>query len=114
MPIAESATVHYFVAYATRSGAAALEPEGGAGRNGYFTAALLPFITSHGVDMGVRQLLPMVRDWVFDRSRRTQKVEVRDELVGGDVFLLPSTVGSALAGDDSGPVAKRARCGDGL
>jgi hypothetical protein len=72
-----------------------------------FTGALLPLITSHASLLGVQQLMRLVRDSVFDTSRRSQVVEVRDQLVGEDVFLLPSIIG-----DGSGPTTKRARRGD--
>jgi hypothetical protein len=103
--LADSTTVHFFVAYATRPGSSAWE--GGPARNSLFTGALLPLITCHASQLGVQQLMRLVRDSVFDTSRRSQVVEVRDQLVGEDVFLLPSIIG-----DGSGPATKRARRGD--
>jgi hypothetical protein len=81
------------VAFATRSGDAAWEPEGDDARNSYFTAALLSCLQDSGTGKGVRQLMPIVRDLLESASRRCQIVEARDQLVGDDVQLVPSVIG---------------------
>ncbi len=88
--------MRFFVAYGTRPGAVAWES---AGRNSYFTAALLPDIESCGMEKPVQQLIAFVRKRVLGST--DQLVEVRDQLVG-DVFLLPSL-------SARGPASKRAR-----
>jgi hypothetical protein len=106
----EFPTVHFFVAHATRPGAKASEPVGVGGRNGYFTAALLPLIKDHGSDTAVQALMREVREHVSDSTRRQQLVEVRDQLMG-DVFLVPSVaaIAAATGGMGPGPASKRAR-----
>lgn len=87
------------LAYATAPGDVAAD---GVGRNGTFTASLLEYITSPGID--VEQLFKQVREDVWNETNGAQVPWTSSSLIGDFSFQPSSSPSSPLLGNPIAPL----------